>query len=100
MSLLSPALADGFFTTSSTWEALVMAYVLLTSNIGNSHFSMIFLPQLSENMIESVNEIKAELALENQSRAERQSSAKRGRRWEGRKERAPFMGPKKITTKI
>ena len=50
MSLLSPALADVFFTTSSTWGALVMAYVLLTSNIGNSHFSMIFLPQLSENM--------------------------------------------------
>ena len=61
---------------------------------------MIFLPQLSENMFESVNEIKAELALENQSRAERQSSAKRGRCWEGRKARAPFMGPKKITTKI
>ena len=37
---------------------------------------MIFLPQLSENMFESVNEIKAELALENQSRAERQSSAR------------------------
>ena len=100
MPLLSPALAGGFFSTSPTWEALAMAYGLLTSNIGNSHFSMIFLPQLSENMFESVNEIKAELALENQSRAERQSSAKRGRRWEGRKERAPFMGPKKIMTKI
>ena len=28
MSLMSPALADGFFTTNTTWEALGNLYLL------------------------------------------------------------------------
>ena len=62
--------------------------------------------QLSENMFERVNEIEAELALENQRKVERQWLANIGRHWEGRKEQVlleslewPFMGIEKITTK-
>ena len=30
MSLMSPALAGGFFTTSATWEALMVHYVVFS----------------------------------------------------------------------
>lgn len=58
-------------------------------------------------MFERVNEIEAELALENQGKVEKQRLAKIGRHWEGRKEQVlleslewPFVGIEKITTKI
>ena len=33
MSPASPALAGGFFTTSATWEALMLAYLLLNKDL-------------------------------------------------------------------
>lgn len=62
--------------------------------------------QLSEDMFERVNEIKAELALKNQGTIKRQWLAKRKSHWQGRKGQVlverwegPFMGIKKMATK-
>ena len=32
-SLVSPALEDGFFTTSATWEALILLFIVPILNI-------------------------------------------------------------------
>ena len=34
MSLMSPALAGGFFTTSATWEALLSHYKIFNTKLG------------------------------------------------------------------
>ena len=52
-SFMSPALADGFFTTSTTWEAQSGAYYLLNSRLTlDSIFSFINLQFLKNCIIE------------------------------------------------
>ena len=44
VSLMSPALADGFFTTSATWESHISLYrltIVYISSFGIFHFSVL-----------------------------------------------------------
>ena len=46
MSLISPALADGFFTTSTTWEALNQLYVY-SKNTQKNYQKKIFMTHIT-----------------------------------------------------